>query len=116
MTKINAKETVLLFLDALNSEDFEEARKYLEDDMKFIGVMGERDSADAYMGDMKKMKFKYEIKKALSEGDDVAAFYDINMGKQTIFSSGWYHVENGKIKWFKVLFDPRPLLEYDEKD
>jgi hypothetical protein len=105
-----AKETVLLFLNALNAENFEAAREYVHDDLKFIGVMGKRDSANAYFDDMKKMKFKYEIKKALGDDSDVAIFYDINMGKQTIFTSGWYHVNNGKIEWLKVLFDPRPLL------
>jgi len=110
-----AKETVLLFLNALNSEDFEAARKYVHDDLKFIGVMGERDSADAYISDMEKMKFKYEIRKALGDNTDVAVFYDIDMSGKKIFTSGWYHVINGKIEWFKVLFDPRPLLEHAEK-
>ena len=115
MTTISAKETVLLFLNALNAEDFEAARKYVSDDMKFEGVMGQRDGAEIYFGDMKKMKFKYEIKKALADNGDVMIFYDINMSGRKIFSSGWYHVENGKIECFKVLFDPRPLLEVVEK-
>ncbi|MBS1526740.1 MAG: nuclear transport factor 2 family protein [Bacteroidetes bacterium] len=110
-----AKETVLLFLNAMNAEDFELARKYVADDMKFTGVMGARDSADAYFADMEKMKFKYEIKKVLADNHDVSVFYDINMSGKTIFTSGWYHVDNGKIEWFKVLFDPRPLLEPTEK-
>jgi hypothetical protein len=77
--------------------------------------MGKRDGADVYFSDMKKMKFKYEIHKALDDGNDVAVFYDIDMSGKKIFSSGWYHVINGKIEWFKVLFDPRPLLEHTPK-
>lgn len=110
-----AKETVLLFLNAMNSENFEDARQYVKDDMKFIGVMGSRDNADAYFSDMEKMKFKYEIKKAIGDNTDVAVFYDINMGKHSIFSSGWYHVNHGKIEWFKVVFDPRPVLQPQDK-
>ncbi|HVS92089.1 MAG TPA: nuclear transport factor 2 family protein [Mucilaginibacter sp.] len=110
-----AKETVLLFLNAMNAEDFELARKYVADDMKFIGVMGTRDNAASYFADMEKMRFKYEIKKVLADNHDVSVFYDINMSGQTIFTSGWYHVNDGKIEWFKVLFDPRPLLESAEK-
>jgi hypothetical protein len=65
---------------------------------------------------MKKMKFKYDIKKTFVDGEnDVCLFYDINMGGVTIFSCGWYHLEKGKIKSFKVIFDPRPLLEHSEK-
>jgi len=115
MTTVSAKETVLLFLNAINSENFEDARQYVTDDMKFIGVMGRRDNADTYFDDMQKMKFKYEIKKALGDNTDVAVFYDIDMPGRKIFSSGWYHVNNGKIEWLKVLFDPRPLLEPAEK-
>ena len=27
-----------------------------------------------------------------------------------LFASGWYHVEDGKIRSLKVVFDPRPVL------
>jgi len=33
------------------------------------------------------------------------------MGKETIFSCGWYQLSGGKISTFKVVFDPRPVLE-----
>jgi hypothetical protein len=110
----SSKQTVLSFIKALNEEDFEEARKFLSDDMKFVGVMGTRDGADIYINDMEKMKFKFDIKKAFADGNDVCLFYDINMSGHKIFSSGWYHIEHHQIKWFKVLFDPRPLLEKAE--
>ena len=112
---ISPKETVLLFINAMNAEDFEAARNYVSDDLKFIGVMGTRDNADAYFTDMSKMKFKYNIKKVFADANDVSLWYDIDMGGKTIFSSGWYHVENGQVEWFKVLFDPRPLLEQAPK-
>jgi len=109
-TTAGSKQTVLSFIKALNEEDFETAREYISDDMKFVGVMGTRDGADIYMNDMEKMKFKYDIKKAFADGNDVCLWYDIIMNDHQIFSSGWYHVEHHRIKWFKVLFDPRPLL------
>ncbi len=115
MTTSSPKETVLLFINSMNAEDFEAARKYVSDDMKFIGVMGSRDNADAYFKDMSKMKFKYNLKKVFADGSDVCLWYDIDMGGKTIFTSGWYHVEDGKVDWFKVLFDPRPLLEQPPK-
>jgi limonene-1,2-epoxide hydrolase len=112
---LSAKETVIQFLEAMNNEEFDKAREYVNDDLKFIGVMGTRDNADTYFQDMKKMKFKYDIKKVLADDTDVSVFYDINMSGNTIFTSGWYYVKNGKIAWFKVLFDPRPLLEHAPK-
>lgn len=108
----DSKEVVLHFLDALNSEDFDTVKTLLADDMTFDGVMGKRDGADAYVDDMRKMKFKYELIKAFSDGHDVCVLYNINMGKgDPIYSAGWYTVKYGKIKTFKVVFDPRPLLE-----
>lgn len=106
----NAKETVLAFLKALTDQDFDTAKKYANNDLKFIGVMGTRNGADVYFKDMAHMKFKYDIKKVFADGNDVSVWYDIDMGSKIIPSSGWYELRNGKISSIKVLFDPRPLL------
>lgn len=112
----NATETVLSFIDALNDEDLKAARNYVADDMKFVGVLGTRNGADAYFKDMERMKLKYDIQKVFSDENDVCVFYDITMSGLKIFSCGWYKIENNKIKSFKVIFDPRPLLEQSAKD
>ncbi|WPV00423.1 nuclear transport factor 2 family protein [Mucilaginibacter sp. cycad4] len=106
----SANDVVLSFIKALNEEDFEAARSCAADDLKFIGVLGQRDGAEAYFTDMQRMKLKYDIKRVFSDGDDVCIFYDIDMGRTTIFSCGWYHVVDGKINSIRVIFDPRPLL------
>ena len=108
-------ELVLDFIQALNAEDFTAAREFASHDLKFIGVLGSREGADDYFDDMKKMKFKYEVKKALADDDDVCLFYDIDMGGVTTFSCGWYHLKDGKIDTIRVLFDPRPVLEAKHK-
>lgn len=114
--KQTAKDVVLTFLTALNEEDFETAAACLAEDMVFDGVMGKRNSAEAYITDMKKMKYKYDIQKTFEDGNDVCVLYDIDMsGKATIFTCGWYQVIHGKIKKLKVVFDPRPLLESIDK-
>ena len=109
------KETVLDFINFLNSEDFDAAREQLSSDMVFKGVMGSRDGAEAYMNDMKKMKFKYEIKKIVADDNDASVLYEIDMSGKKILCSGWYRVHSGKINSFTVLFDPRPLLEGSAK-
>ena len=110
-----SKEVVLSFLKSLNAEDFKTARDYVNDNMTFDGVLGSRNGADAYFKDMSKMKFKYEIEKAFSDGDDVCMLYDINMSGTKIFTCGWYHLENGKISSLKVVFDPRSVLKASDK-
>jgi len=115
-TASNAKEVVLNFINALNEEDFETARACLSEDMVFDGVLGHRDSAEVYISDMKKMKFKYKIKKAFEDDTDVCLLYDIDMGgKNTLFTCGWYQIKDNKIKSLKVVFDPRPVLEPAKK-
>lgn len=105
-----AKETVLLFIQAINEEDFNNARKYVNDGLTFTGVLGTRKGADAYFDDMEKMKFKYKILKAFVDGEDVCLLYNIDMGAKTIFAAGWYQLVDEKIEAFQVVFDPRPLL------
>jgi len=110
LTEHNSKAVVLDFINALNAEDFDLARQQLHDEMTFKGVMSERNGADAYMDDMKKMKLKYEVKKVFTDNEDVCLFYDIQVKGKKLFGSGWYGLENEKIKSFKVIFDPRPVL------
>lgn len=111
----DAKETVRSFIDALNREDFQKARTYAAGDLQFVGVLGSRNGADAYFSDMEKMKLKYNILQIIAEGNEVCLQYDIAMAGITIFSMGWYRVEQGKIKHFRVLFDPRPVLQASGK-
>lgn len=107
-----AKDIVIKFLSALNDEDFETAGECLAEDMTFDGVMGKRNSAESYIADMKKMKFKYDIQKTFEDKNDVCVLYNIDMsGEATIFTCGWYQLSYGKIKKLKVIFDPRPLLK-----
>jgi hypothetical protein len=106
-----AKAAVLSYIDSLNKEDFDAARQLITDDMTFTGVLGTREGAEAYMQDMQKMKMKYDIKKVFADDDEVCLFYDITLGVITFFSAGWYKLKGDKIKSFRVVFDPRPVLE-----
>lgn len=112
----HSKEVVLAFIDALNRADFEAARKYVADDLRFEGVLGSREGGDAYFRDMKHMQLKYDVKKAIAEGDDVCLFYDITMSGVTVFCAGWYRLGAGKIRSFRVVFDPRAVLEATGKN
>jgi limonene-1,2-epoxide hydrolase len=106
-----AKHAVLSFINALNTEDFDAARQYAHNDLKFDGVMGSREGAETYFQDMQRMRFKYDIKKTFVDADDVCLIFDINMGAVTLLTCGWYHTIDGKISTIRVIFDPRPLLK-----
>lgn len=111
ISSIDSKQIVLDFIDAMNQFDYERAKTYVTADLSFVGVLGTRNGANAYFNDMQKMKFQYNIIKAFADGNDVCLIYDINMGEQTIFCFGWYQLQHDKIKSFRVVFDPRPLLD-----
>lgn len=110
-TEKNAREVVLACVEALNREDFEQARRFVNDNFTFEGVLGSRHGAEAYFDDMLKMRLKYEVKKVLSDNQDVCLFYDLTLTGQRIFGCAWYHIEAGTIRWLRVVFDLRPLLE-----
>lgn len=111
ISSIDSKQIVLGFIDAMNQFDYGRARSLVTEDMSFVGVLGTRNGADAYFSDMQKMKFQYNVIRAFADGNDVCLIYDIDMGAQTIFCCGWYQLQDNKIKSFRVVFDPRPLLE-----
>lgn len=112
-----APQTIVTrFLEALNKEDFQTAATFLAQNMRFDGVLGQRDSAQAYIADMEKMKFKYNILKTFEHENDVCILYYINMGKGApVFTCGWYQVSDQRIKNIKVVFDPRPLFSEAKK-
>jgi len=106
------KEIVTSFIEALNDENFDGARKLLNSSFSFKGPLGERDGADIYLNDMKKMKFKYDIDKVFENNSEVCLIYDINMGRgKSIKTCGIYTLEDDKLSALNVLFDPRPVLE-----
>ncbi|HXD76545.1 MAG TPA: nuclear transport factor 2 family protein [Puia sp.] len=111
-----SEQLVLDFINALNRERFAEARDMLSDDFQFVGVLGKRDGADAYMDDMKKMKMKYAVKMVFTNGDDIAVLMDLTISGKTVENFAWYHVGEDHLTSLKVLFDPRPLLQGTNKN
>lgn len=115
MVRTTGAEVVTAFIEALNREDFKAARQCISDELTFVGVLGTRQGGDSYIRDMETMRLKYQIDKVFVDGDDVCLWYTIEMSGIAVPSCGWYRVENDKITNFKVLFDPRPVLEASAK-
>jgi limonene-1,2-epoxide hydrolase len=107
--KKNPRELVLAYLQALNDENFDLARRYVSDEMEFTGALASRQGADAVFADLERMRLKYDIKKVFVDANDVCVFYDVTLSGVTVFTCGWYKVEDGQISSLKVVFDPRPV-------
>ena len=115
MLQDDARKVVLSCVDAINREDFEAARRFVSDDMSFVGVLGSRQGGDVYFEDMKRMRLKYEVKKVFVDDDDICLFYDLAISGVKIFGCAWYQVAHGGIRTLQVVFDPRPILEMQAK-
>ena len=105
-----AKQVVLGLGKALNDENFEIAREFVSDDMKYEGPFGVRDGAEAYLQEIQRLRLKFDIQKVFVDDRDVCALYNIAVSGIILFACGWFHVKAGKVSSLKVTFDPRPLL------
>lgn len=105
-----AKEVVLGLGKALNDESFEIARRYVKDDMNYVGPFGSREGAEAYLQEIERLRLKFDIQKIFADDKDVCALYDITVSGITLFACGWFQIRDGKVSSLRVTFDPRPLL------
>lgn len=121
-SRSNAKEVVVSYLTAQSGQDFKTARSYLDYNMWFQAPIASYSSADEYFNGNELLwskygieKVVYEIKKVFVDGDDVCVFFDFRVGSATLFTSGWFQVNDGKISSIRVVFDARPILELSVK-
>jgi limonene-1,2-epoxide hydrolase len=115
----SAKEIVISFLESLNNGDLKSARSCVSDDFSFTLPQGLPSfySAETYFKAVKQTRqarqaqYIFNIKKIFTDGNDVSVFNDVIAGPVTLFACGWYHVEDQKIRYLKLVYDPRPLLQ-----
>jgi hypothetical protein len=95
------------------AKDFDRLRSLLADDVTFRGPMGSADGIDECLKGLEGMSGMIDeitIDKIFVDGSDVLTWYDLRSGEVTAPTVNWSHLENGKIKQIRALFDPRPLL------
>jgi hypothetical protein len=107
-SKNSPKTVVMSYIDALDSQNYDAALKYLDDKVRVKGPAGEtfglpRDFIDT----LRQYRGRYDVKKVFADSDDVCALYDLIMSVATVFMSSWYVVKDGKIVSIQTVFDPR---------
>ncbi|HET7148132.1 MAG TPA: nuclear transport factor 2 family protein [Candidatus Nitrosopolaris sp.] len=115
---MNAKELVLEYLATLDRKDFKSARSYVSDNISYVGSIGSFDGADPYFKYLEHLDLpKMEIKKVFTDGQDVCVLHELNFGSPpaTMFVCTWCHVDDGKISSMRVIFDPRPWIEREQR-
>jgi hypothetical protein len=105
-----AKQVVLKLGTAINEESFQAARLYVADDIKYEGPFGARVGAEAYLGEIERLRLKFHIQRIFADQEHVCVLYEIDSAGITVFACGWFQIKGGKVGSLKVTFDPRPLL------
>lgn len=106
-TANEAENTVMKYIRALDSNNYEEAAEYIDEKVKIIGPAGESfGKPREFTRMLERFKGRYEIKRTFVDGDEVCLLYDFQMGDVTVYMSSWYRVRSGRIVFIRTIFDP----------
>ena len=112
MTTCTATEVADAYFEAWKAGDFERVRSVLADDVTFDGPLGHASNAEECIAGLKRMSrivTDIVIRKTFTDGPDVLNWFDLHTSQaDPLPTVNWRHVENGKITWILVTFDPRP--------
>src|SRR2546427_12627361 len=109
----NAKEIVMAYQKALGKADFAGARRYMHDDLSFVGPFESFNRPEPYLealGKLHHIVVRVEPRKTFVDGDDVCLLYDMvtNTPAGTAFICEWYHLRGEKIASATAVFPSRP--------
>lgn len=110
-----AGDIVRSFYVAVSKKDIPAARRYLADDLVFVGLFETYPDANAYvtaLTGLLQITRRLDVKTIISEGDQAAIFFDLETGPPapaTTLVAEWHRVKLGKIVWVRSAFDGRPF-------
>ena len=106
--KKDAKEIVMSYIRALDSQQYETVQGFLSESIRIKGPAGESFSSPAeFIGMLRSYRGRYDLKKTFTDGNDVCVLYDLATPAGTAFMCSWYQVKGGRITSITSIFDPR---------
>jgi hypothetical protein len=111
----NAGEVLRKFYDAVIQKDIAEARRYLNEDLVFVGLFETYPNAEAYLKALTgllSITVRLDVKKIIAEGNDAAVFFELETkapAVATTLVAEWHQIRNGKISRVESAFDGRPF-------
>jgi uncharacterized protein (TIGR02246 family) len=111
---VSAHSTLESFYAAVVARDLAAARRYLADDLEFVGLFETYRSADQYMAaftGLLSITLRLEVKTILAEGNEAAVFFELQTkapAEATVLVAEWHRVRDGKIVHVQSAFDGRP--------
>ncbi len=110
----NCGEILGRFYDAVKHRDIAGARKFLDDNLVFIGLFETYPSAEDYLAALTgllQVTVRLDVKKIIADGDDAAIFFELETrapAEGTVLVAEWHQFRNGKIVHVESAFDGRP--------
>jgi hypothetical protein len=108
-----AADVAATYFDAWQAGDFARLRSILADDVTFDGPLGHADNAEECIAGLRRMSeivTDIVIRKTFVDGADVLTWFDLHTARTgPLPTVNWRHVDDGKITFIRVTFDPRPL-------
>jgi SnoaL-like protein len=110
----SAADILKNFYAAVVKRELAAARRYLNDDLVFVGLFETYRSADEYMAALTgllALTERLDVKKIIAEGNDAAIFFELETkapAEGTVLVAEWHQLKNGKISHVESAFDGRP--------
>jgi hypothetical protein len=111
----NAGEVLEKFYAAVIKKDIAEARKYLDNDLVFVGLFETYPNAESYLKALTgllSITVRLDVKKIIAEGNDAAVFFELETkapAEATTLVAEWHQIKKGKIVHVESAFDGRPF-------
>jgi ketosteroid isomerase-like protein len=112
---MNTGDVLQHFYDAVVRRDLAAARRYLDDELVFVGLFETYRGPDSYLAALAGLlgvTMRLDVKRIVAQGDDAAVFFDLETktpAEATTFVAEWHQVRDGKIVHVQSAFDGRPF-------
>lgn len=101
------------YFSAWKARDFQALKSVLAQDVTYDGPQGHLDGPDAYTRFMERLSQTMTdivVLKRFVTGPDVLTWFDLHTSVAPPRpTANWSHIEDGKISWVRVTFDPQPM-------
>lgn len=111
----DARGTLEKFYQAVIKRDLATARKYLSDDLVFVGLFETYRGADQYLTALEQLlsiTVLLRPKVFIGEGNNAAVFFELETkapAAATTLVAEWHQVKDGRIAHVESAFDGRPF-------
>ncbi len=111
----NAGDILKNFYAAVIKRDLASARRYLKDDLLFIGLFETYRSAQEYLAALTQLlqvTVRLDVKKIVAQGNDAAIFFELETKAPvaaTTLVAEWHQIKDGKVSRVESAFDGRPF-------